>query len=183
MNDKVIEPTEILIDGDGTIRQEEMRANPWLRLAGRMADYGLFFTALGLLRKGLGISLSFLQFEGLIPFEYLLWVPIEAVCLWGLGRTPGKWLVGTHLRQGKNQRLSYVNALRRSAKVWFRGLGMGIPFVNAICMLVAYQRLMVFKTTTWDHEDHIQISHRPVGTWRLIFAVAVAVIGFAFYFN
>ena len=182
MNDKIVEPSEILLDVDGTIRREETYGKPWLRFLGRMFDYAVFFLALGGMERLVGRA-AIPQIEGLVPLEYALWIPIEATLLWGLGTTPGKWLIGTHLKQGKNARLDYPSALKRSAKVWFRGIGLAIPIINAICMMVAYQRLLVFKTTTWDRDEHIQVSHRQVGAWRLGLAAIVAIFGMAYHFG
>jgi len=184
MGDEIIEPSEILVDGDGTVRREETHARPWLRFLGRMFDYAVFFLAITEVRALLGGSSPKTPLlEGLIPFEYILWIPIEATFLWGIGTTPGKWLLGTQLRQGKNLRLDYATAFKRSAKVWLRGIGMAIPIVNAICLLIAYQRLLVFKTTTWDRDEHIQITHRRVGTWRVVCAAVIAIFGMAYHFS
>ncbi len=57
---------------------------------------------------------------------------------------------------------------------------MAIPIVNGICMLVAYQKLMLFKTTSWDREEYIQVTHRPVGKWRLVVTALIAVAAFAY---
>ncbi|MDE3046040.1 MAG: RDD family protein [Verrucomicrobiota bacterium] len=180
---KAIDPTEIIIEKDGTYRQDTIQANPWLRLLGRLVDYALFFALIAFLRKTVGqpgISLS--PLEGLVPLEYVAWIPIEAALLSFFGTTPGKWIVGTHLKYGRHLRLDYSTALRRSTKVWFYGIGMGIPIVNAVCLLIAYQRLLTLRTTTWDRQEHIQITHRPIPTWRLGFALAISLIGFAYYF-
>jgi hypothetical protein len=183
MSEKIVEPSEILVDGDGTIRDEPIRANPWLRFIGRMFDYSLFFTALWALRKQFGGVLPFGEVESFIPFEYFVWMPIEAAFLFLIGTTPGKWVLGTDVRQGRKKKLDYLTALRRSFNVWFRGIAMGIPVLNAFCMLIAYHRLKMFKITSWDLDDHIQVTHHPIAQWRFVFAVIVAVAGLLFHFG
>jgi hypothetical protein len=172
---KAIEPSEILIGDDGTVRDMLAAPSPWLRFLARMFDYALFFSGLGVLFRSKVES-------SLVPFEYFLWIPIEAAFYHWLGTTPGKWLLGIDLRQGRVSKLDYLTALRRSFSVWFRGLGMGIPFVNIVCMLVAFQRLKVFHLTTWDRDDHLKISYRRIGKWRIILAILVTVLGFGFYY-
>lgn len=60
---------------------------------------------------------------------------------------------------------------------------MGIPFVNVICMLVAFQRLKIFRITTWDRDDHIQVNYRHVGKWRIVLAVILTIASLGFYFG
>ena len=177
MKQKVIEPSEILINEDGTIRDKPAPGNPWLRFLARMVDYALFFMAL------FAISWGRIESASIVPFEYFLWIPVEAAFLRWLGTTPGKWLLGIKLQQGRILRLDYITALRRSFNVWFRGLGMGIPFINIICMLVAFQRLKLFKITSWDRDDHIHVSYRNIGKWRIVLAVLIAVLGLGYYFS
>jgi hypothetical protein len=174
--EKVVEPSEILMSGDGTVQDKSLAASPWLRFLARMVDYSLFFMAL------FAITWGKIESGSLVPFEYFLWIPVEAECLTWLKTTPGKWILGINLEQGRHS-LNYMTALRRSFHVWFRGLGMGIPFINIICMLVAFQRLKLFKITSWDRDDHIRIFYKQIGKWRIGFAILIAVIGFGFYFN
>jgi hypothetical protein len=164
MEEKILDPTEILIDRDGTIRTDTIRANPWLRFLGRMADYGL----IGLVFYGIQKFFSFqIEFETLIPLQFVAWIPIEALLLSFWGKTPGKWLVGTQIERGGFHKLELRSSFRRAFFVWFRGIGMGIMVINFLCMLTAYYRLQVFKTTTWDLDEQIVVTHRPVANWRL----------------
>ncbi len=173
---KAIEPSEILIGDDGTVRDKPIEANPWLRFLARAFDYSLFFSFLWAISAG--------KIEStLVPLEYFLWIPVEAAFLRWLGTTPGKWVLGIQLRQGRLPRLDYPTALRRSFNVWFRGLGMGVPFLNVICSLVAFQRLKAFKVTTWDRDDHIQIRYLRIGTWRIVLALLIATLGLGFYYG
>ncbi len=180
---KVIEPTEILVDGEGTVKDDPIRANPWLRFLARMFDYTLFFFILFALRKVFNGPLPFGSFESVVPYEYFVWIPVEAILLSVFGTTIGKWLVGTDLKQGRKEKLDFFTALRRSFNVWFRGIGLGIPFINGFCMILAYNRLKLFKVTSWDRDDHIQISHHAVAPWRVIFTAVVAIVGQMVYFN
>jgi hypothetical protein len=174
---KVIEPSEILIGDDGTIRDKPFPGNPWLRFLARMFDYSLFFMVLWVISKGK------IETASLVPFEYFLWIPVEAALLRWVGTTPGKWILGIKLQQGRIHRLNYLIALRRSFHVWFRGLGMGIPFINVICMLVAFQRLKAFRITTWDRDEHIHVFYRKAGKWRIVLAIIITVAGLGFYFG
>ena len=183
MDEKVLDPTEILIDRDGTIRTDTIRANPWLRFLGRMADYGtvgLLFFALHKFFPSLHLKTSF---ESLIPMEFVFWIPIEALLLCYFGKTLGKWLVGTKIHRGDLDRLEIRSSFRRAFFVWFRGFGMGIVVINLLCMLTAYYRLQLLKTTSWDLEERIEVTHYPVGKWRLWVAFTLMISGFFLYFS
>ena len=181
MKRKVIDPSEILIGDDGTVRSDISQQSPWFRFIARMVDYTLLLFLLWGLRHLFASLYPVQKFESWIPLEYLIWIPIEAACLSAFGKTPGKWLLKIDIRQGRRERPDYLSALRRSFHVWLRGLGMGIPIVSVICLIVAYQRLKVLKITSWDKEDHFQISYRPISNMRLGLAALIAVGGVAFH--
>ena len=183
MREKVVEPSEILIDGEGLPKQDAVHVNPWIRCLARFFDYSLFFLFLWGLRALAEGYFPLGRFEHLIPFEFFVWIPIEALFLSAWGTTPGKFFLKIDLRQGRKARLDYFTALKRSFNVWFRGLGMGIPVINFLCLLVAYQRLRMFRQTSWDREENIVVTHHPIGRWRLIAAAAIAAGGLLFYYN
>lgn len=180
--DEVIEPSEIFTGRKNEKRPSPAKVNPWIRFLARYFDYSLFFLLILFFRrlffKGGGL---FQEIEGLVPFEYLAWVPIEALFLSTIGTTPGKFFLKTKLKAGKRARIRPSLALRRSFSVWVRGIGLGFPFLNAICMFVAYYKLKTFQITTWDREDHIEVVHYPIGRWRIYVAVFIALGGVLYY--
>jgi hypothetical protein len=181
---KVVEPSEILLEDDGTIRPPQaIQMTPWIRFLARMTDYFLFILALRGLHTFFPGPLPFGKWESLIPFEYFVWIPLEAVFLWTLGTTPGKWFLNIDIRHGRQSRPDFLSSLRRSFHVWFRGLGMVIPFLSLICMWVAYSRLKLLHQTSWDRDDQFQISHRFVPKWKLVVAsiMTLGALGFYFY--
>lgn len=181
MKDRVIEPSEIVIERGAKQKENASHVNPWLRLIARLFDYSLFCLLLLVTRKLFHGHLPLGKFDRFIPFEFFVWIPIEALFLNLWGKTPGKWFLKTHLKMGQKTKFEYLVALKRSFNVWFRGLGMGIVGLNFLCLAVAYQKLKIFKITSWDREDHIQVTHYPIGRWRIYFAVFVAVGGLLFY--
>lgn len=183
MSDRVIEPSEIIVEQTHKPKENITHVNPWIRCLARYVDYALFFLLLLLSRKLFHGQLPFGKYEHLIPFEFFVWIPIEALLLSTWGTTPGKFFLKTKLKAGKKNRLDYMNALRRSFSVWFRGLGMGIPVLNFFCMLVAYNKLKMFQITSWDQDDHIAVTHYPIGRWRIYVAVFIAVAGILYYYS
>lgn len=183
MGEKVVEPSEIIIDREGLPREETSKVNPWIRFLARFFDYSLFFLLLWGLRALTGGQLPLGKFEHLVPFEFFVWIPIEALFLSTWGQTPGKFFLKTKLKQGRKEKLDYLTALKRSFYVWFRGLGMGIPGLNVFCLLFAYHRLRVLKQTSWDREEHIVVWHYPMAQWRVVVAAMVAFGGLLFYYG
>jgi len=183
MDDRVVEPSEILIDREGLPREDTTRVNPWIRFLARFFDYALFFLVLLGIHAFLGGETQLNRVERLIPFEFFSWIPVETLLLCTWGTTPGKFFLKTQLHQGKRTRLELISALKRSFNVWFRGLGMGIPLINFFCLLVAYQRLQIRRQTSWDREENIVVKHKPFGRWRLVAAVLVILVGFSLYYR
>lgn len=173
---KAIDPSEI-ITGEPP-RSKPTIANPWARLLARLFDYALFFT---IIRLVVGHIATVPPFEKWIPLEYLAWVPIEAVLLWTWGSTPGKWLLGIRLKKEHAKKLDFETSIRRSFAVWFKGIGMGIPIVNFFCLISAYHRLRLFKTTSWDAQEKTAVEHRPIAQWRFYLAAILAIIGLIYY--
>ncbi|HSX11137.1 MAG TPA: RDD family protein [Chlamydiales bacterium] len=183
MKDQVIEPSEIFVEGVNHKPKENLsHVNPWIRCIARYFDYALFFLLLLASRRLFHGHLPFGKYEHLVPFEFFVWIPIEALLLSTWGTTPGKFLLGTKLKSGKRVKLDYMGAMRRSFAVWLRGLGMGIIVLNFFCMLVAYNKLRLFGITTWDRDDHTVVTHHPIGRWRIYVAVFVAAAGILYYY-
>jgi hypothetical protein len=176
-----IEPSEIL-DARGVHREKVSHVHPQIRLLARFFDYSLFLLLILTIRL-LSNKFPTHLFEYMIPLEFFAWIPLEALLLSTWGTTPGKFLLRTTLHQGRKQRLDFLTAMRRSFLVWFRGIGMGIPGVNILCMMVAGHKLRLLGMTSWDREVNITITHRPVSTGRLFIATTVIFLGFFGYYG
>ncbi|MFZ5782295.1 MAG: RDD family protein [Pseudomonadota bacterium] len=97
---------------------------------------------------------------------FAAWVPVETLCLVLFGTTPGKALYG--IRLARPQGVTLLAALSRSAKVWFRGLGMAIPLVSIFTLVAAYERLVRDGRTSWDADAGWTVTHATLGTGRWI---------------
>lgn len=177
MKETVIDPSEILIDSEGTYQEPTYVANPWVRFLARMFDYSLFFMALAAIRYAIKGPLLIDGIDTHAPIEFIVWIPIEALLLWAFKTTPGKLWFRISLKQGRLDRLDFMTALRRAFRIWIRGIGLGIPFINGLCMMVAYHRLKLFQITSWDREDHIQVTNLPLTQSRLVIGAVVAICG------
>lgn len=179
---QVIDPSEILVGPSGTVKEDAFRPNPWIRFLARFFDYALFLLVLWGLRKLLQGGLLLGKYEAIVPLEFFAWIPLEGLLLWIWGTTPGKFFLKIKLRQGRRLKLDFATALRRSFNVWFRGLGMMIPFVNCICLGLAYYRLKTLHWTSWDRDDHIAVSYAPIGQWRIVLSALIIASAMFFYY-
>ncbi len=173
---KAIDPSEIITGEPPKPKPETV--NPWVRCVARLFDYALFFFLLSWFAAK---AVKSLPFENWIPLEFFAWVPLEALLLWSWGTTPGKWLLKTHLKKGLSKRLNFESAIRRSFSVWVRGMGLGIPIVNVLCMLASYHRLRMLRVTSWDLQEKITVSHEAMPKWRFYSVFALAIIGLIYY--
>lgn len=181
MNSRVIEPSEIIVEQPNKPKENITHVNPWIRCIARFFDYSLFFLVLLITKKIFHAQLPFGKLERLIPFEFFIWVPVESILLSTWGTTPGKFFLKTRLKAGKNYRLNFMMALRRSFAVWLRGLGMGILGINFFCLCLAYQKLKIHGITSWDRDDHVHVTHYPIGRWRIYLAAFIAAAGILYY--
>ena len=145
------EKTKLYLDGS---------YHPWRRFFARTIDLftlGLLIFLIvafliGYLFPSLSNDVSKLLSNEIIAglVLYLLWLPAEAAFISLAGTTPGKWLFGIRVFKVNGALLSYSDALERSALVWFKGDGLGIPIVAMFARAIAYDKLKKTGTTSWD---------------------------------
>lgn len=78
---------------------------------------------------------------------------LEALCLSQLGTTPGKALMGLHLRYAyweRTGRPGFGQALLRAVQVWALGRGLGIGPLAFVCGALAWRRADRGEEQPWD---------------------------------
>lgn len=147
------------------------QVRPWVRFWARIFDFALA-TLVIVLIVAIITPLSLDMPEPLLGMVVLfVWIFIEATLLSTWGTTPGKWLLRITLRDSAGRILTNSDALYRSFLVWWRGLGIGIPIVSLITLIVAYRNLSKNGITTWDHDGNLVLSHKRIGTPRVIVTI------------
>ena len=143
------------------------QVRPWVRYGARSIDFLLFrFAADSVLASIFPtIDTVYAIIVGLLLMAgYIL---VEAAMLAAWGTTPGKSLFRVRLRKEDGSQFTYHEALTRSAKVWIRGEGCGLPVVNMVAHIMAYNRLLNTGSTSWDEEGNTVVSHHVIGTGRV----------------
>ncbi|SMN11356.1 hypothetical protein SPBRAN_1612 [uncultured Candidatus Thioglobus sp.] len=163
------------------VNEAVAQVRPWVRYWARMFDVMLFSLPVGLV-IGLLFPDAFAKPESeqllgiLILFS---WTFVESILLVAFGTTPGKWLFQTRFVLTSGTVFTFSEALSRSVKVWWRGLGIGFPLVSLITMIVAYNKLTNNQHTSWDKDAGIIIKHERIGVPRVIVAITFFVLYFA----
>lgn len=162
-------------------RSNQFQIRPWVRFWARMIDYNCLGIVYGTIfnRYYMYVSLIFFPFFTVI-FIPMLWMPIEAILLWTIGTTPGKWLLKVRVRNNRRKRkdLTFQQACRRSITVWFFGMGCGIPIIQIIALIIAKIKLTHTGTTIWDKNGHLRVQHNRIGILRIFLIILFFFITF-----
>jgi uncharacterized membrane protein len=118
----------------------------------------------------------------MLSFVFTLrWCFVEAVLLSTWGSTPGKALLRISLSTSDGSTLGYITSLSRSLDVWIRGLAAGVPFVNLLTQLRAYNNLTKKGITSWDAARNLKVTHERIGPVRILILCTVLLIDFIAY--
>jgi hypothetical protein len=86
-------------------------------------------------------------------------IPGNAAMIGLTGASIGKWIFGIRvMRDGKP--IGFANALAREFKVWWRGLGAGVPLVSLATLAHAFRQLTDNRITSWDNDQSNTVVHR-----------------------
>ena len=152
--------------------------HPWRRYFARGIDLSL-----------VGLPVSFVQFvllhHNLVNISkgenvlcglagWGLLVLIEPLLLARFGTTAGKWCMGITVTRPDGERLSYGEALERTAAVWLYGAGLGISIVELVCNYRSYRRYMNGEELAWESGSIERFDERGTGRMVLLYAASTA---------
>jgi hypothetical protein len=159
---------------------------PWNRLGARLFDYAIWGLVLALLSSELagmdaipeGLA-YWLSHPVVAPVLITMtWVPIEALLIASLATTPGKWLFGCYIQFSisdayaeRSTRAQLERGIRRALRVWWQGVGCGIPVLAPIVIAIAYERVMHNQETDWDFAQDCLVTHGPPGVLNVVTGV------------
>lgn len=164
---------------DVTAKQRDVaEPHPWRRYFARGIDLAL-----------VGLPVSFVQYV-LLHRNYTTvsrWEDIVCALIgWGLlllleplllarfGTTAGKWCMGITVTRPDGERLSYGEALERTAAVWLYGAGLGISIVELVCNYRSYRRYMNGEELAWESGSIERFDERGTGRMVLLYAAITA---------
>ena len=159
-------------------RRDIVEPHPWRRYFARAIDLTL-----------VGLMVSFVQFvllhHNLVNISkgenvlcglagWGLLVLIEPLLLARFGTTAGKWCMGITVTRPDGERLSYGEALERTAAVWLYGAGLGISIVELVCNYRSYRRYMNGEELAWESGSIERFDERGTGRMVLLYAASTA---------
>ena len=103
-----------------------------------------------------------------------LLVLIEPLLLSRFAATAGKWCMGITVTRPDGERLSYGEALERTAAVWLYGAGLGISIVELVCNYRSYRRYMNGEELAWESGSIERFDERGIGKSVLLYAASTA---------
>lgn len=113
----------------------------------------------------------------LIPIWMCFLEPIFGALV---GTTPGKVFLGVRLRTFEGKKLTFGNWSLRNLRVWWSGLGAGIPIITLFTMNSAYKKLKNNLPTSWDQRGRYTVEYRDVSSIRIAVVLAIIVGLFTF---
>ena len=164
---------------DAAAKQRDVaEPHPWRRYFARGIDLAL-----------VGLPVSFVQYV-LLHRNYTTvsrWEDIVCALIgWGLlllleplllarfGKTAGKWCMGITVTRPDGGRLSYGEALERTAAVWLYGAGLGISIVELVCNYRSYRRYTRGEELAWESGSIERFDERGIGKSVLLYAASTA---------
>ena len=155
--------------------------SPWRRFFARHFDLFLYTTLwslLGILLLGLSPSSetgsAWFSAGGIV--SVVMMVLLEPLLLATWGTTPGKWLLGLHVRNNTGQKLSYGEGSYRTLQALWYGAGMFIPIFELFRGYKYYYDCAEGKTLPWEWDSELHLKdEKPARAFALVGCAAAAV--------
>lgn len=144
----------------------------WRRFLARNFDLSCC-AALLLLLQPVYPQLLELQRDVLALIAIALWPWLEAPLIASFGTTPGKALLRLQVRLADGSRIGAQLALMRAIRVWVRGVGLGLPLINLLASMLAFNRFTRFGITSWDQDCGTRVEALPISQLRLGIIVSI----------
>ncbi|MGL4399084.1 MAG: RDD family protein [Luteolibacter sp.] len=152
--------------GQNAARQETFYIR---RFWARWLDLTLYsgFWWLGLWAVGQNIEGTLLN-PWVMFVRYVPWFALEALLIHKYATTPGKWLLGLRVTNKNDSLLDLGEAIRRSLRVMFTGVGFGWSILAIFCQALSVFTARRLGTTLWDHTGGHQVTAAPLNPFRII---------------
>ncbi|MCZ8520173.1 MULTISPECIES: RDD family protein [Paenibacillus] len=154
---------------------------PWMRYWARSLDMLLWVMALDALLAYVPVAFLPPASSLLLSVLFgLLWLPVEILLLALWGTTPGKLLFGVKVRRTDGGKAALPQAARRSVKLLWRGLGLGLPLISMFTMLNAHHELHKHGQASWDRDSGLLVHYRPTN-WaeQILVWILIALLVYA----
>lgn len=159
--------------------------SPWRRYFARTMDVSLCSISIEIFlmlvfrynpfSNRLGIQLI------IVIISLILVIFVEPLLLKVFGTTPGKWITGMKVYNSEYERNpSYTEALSRTIRVMWYGMGFLIPVYHIIRLIKSYRSCKKNTTLRWEQETEIQLTDKSVIKASLLYIGTTTLIVSAF---
>ncbi|AUN32094.1 RDD family protein [Niveispirillum cyanobacteriorum] len=157
------------------------RAPPWSRFWAQALDYQLLLATFTLLLALAGYRV---EHDGLRLLAAFMLLPVglllQAVLLSATGMTPGKWLLGLHLRHHDGTQPGLGSLIHRQKLLWKQGFAFGITPVSCFTMLNGKALLERARPVPWDEQTGMNVYQPRPGIdrqWLCVLLIAFLIVG------
>ena len=150
---------------------------PWRRYFARMLDIGIYqMLLLALVFRVVSPNYILrVRGSGWSILEYvvnlLILLLLEPLLITLFQTTPGKWMLGLKVTNLHGGRLSYVDAVERTWKVFWRGMGGNIPIYNLVRNYKSYEGYLAGETLDWEVNSSLEVQEESGWSARRSFLV------------
>ncbi len=137
----------------------------WARWFDLYLYAGIWWIAMWAAGRDIGMIL---HNQWIIVLHYIPWFAFEAFLIHRFGTTPGKWLLGITVTNQNGSLLSLAEAIRRSARVLFLGIGFGWGWLALICQAMSFITTKRIGRPLWDQVGGHRLHTRPIDPFRLV---------------
>lgn len=148
----------------------------WLDLYGYTAIWWLTMWA-----SGRDIA-AILNQPWIMLMQYVPWFVIETWMIHRFTTTPGKWLLGIRILNANGSPLTLPEATRRSARVFFLGIGFGLELLNLVCQVMALITIKRLGRTLWDQAGNHRVTIAPLKLPAIVTCMLSLAISMALHF-
>jgi len=85
-------------------------------------------------------------------------------------------LFGISVLQAGGGKLRFAQTCHRSVRLYFQGMGAGIPIVSLLAHGFGFQRLSESGSTPWDEAAASRVTHREWGPLRAIVCTVAVIV-------
>jgi len=104
-------------------------------------------------------------------------VPVNALCLWLFGTTPGKFATGISIRDLNDRNLTFFTAIKREWGVFRYGNGFFIPIYSIFQLIKSFRTHVNGQELSWDYV--CDVKYKPWTIKRVISVTILSVFSLA----
>ena len=147
-----------------------IKVRPWIRFLARAIDMWVFSFTFSIFT--ITLNIPEMLYTVLVTF---VWIFVESILLSSWGTTLGKALLKVSIKKINGEKITFADALNRSFMVWWKGMGIGFPFVTVVTQYISYEKLSNEGITDWDREGGFIVLHKNVSALRIIISILILV--------